>query len=155
MQQPFGEEAPGGKFRTGQRVDITKGAAFSQAMAKEKAHAYAGIGGGDALDEFVIEVGNKPVISHSGFLQRPDAVSRLLQGNVFPTACFVGKQAPWIHSSRMSDDNARPWKMMAYRQERNIHTPINRQHYHMPNQFGEEVAAASRMGLKMFGARGA
>ena len=93
------------------------------------------------------------IISHEGFLRKPEAVTKLVNNNVFPAACFVGKASPWSRSTQQREVAAEPWRMIQFRQQRGVFTPINRTHYHQPNEFGEEISAAARMGLKLFGAR--
>ena len=91
--------------------------------------------------------------SHENFLRKPEAVGRLIKGNVFPSACFVGKQSRWSQGSVLRETEQVPWRMIQAREARGVQTPIDRTHYHQPNEFGAEVAAAARMGLKLFGGR--
>ena len=132
--------------------------------------------GKDSLDDFVIEVGGKPSASfamplsasasasalplslqpprmvYEGHMRKPETVNRLLNNAIFPTACFVGKRG-FNHTTVSQRNSALPWRMRAFREERGVLTPIDRQFYHQPNEFGEDVAAAARMGLKLFGGR--
>ena len=154
--QPFASDALGARFGTAQRGDIAKDSPRVEEQLKKEERRM----GGDAIDDLVIEMSGKPsapvapvrsVISHEKFLRRPEAVGRLVNNNVFPSACFVGKHNAWNHASMQAFDSATPWRMMQARF--GGPEPVNRAFYHRPNEFSTEVAAAARMGLKMFGAR--
>ena len=135
----------------------------------------AGLGAKDSLDDFVIEVGSaKPSASfamqlsasatalprslqpprmvYEGHMRKPETVNRLLNNAIFPTACFVGRRG-FNHTTVSQRNSALPWRVRAFREERGVLTPIDRQFYHQPNEFGEDVAAAARMVLKLFGGR--
>lgn len=143
---------------------------FSAGTSALQPYTQMGHGTKDSLDDFVIEVAGKPSASsallssalpsslqpprmvYEGHMRKPETVGRLLNNAVFPTACFVGKHG--FNRTTVSQRNsALPWRMRAVREERGVLTPIDRQFYHQPNEFGEDVAAAARMGLKLFGGR--
>uniref|UniRef100_A0A7S2IQ53 Uncharacterized protein n=1 Tax=Haptolina brevifila TaxID=156173 RepID=A0A7S2IQ53_9EUKA len=136
-------------------TDAAATKAYRDTISKEQLNSYRGLPdmGSDALDELLREERLAAVprpapvapMSHQTFLKQLDSIPRLLRGNVFGGGAYDISRQKYNRSTLMADMHQQPWA-----EGRRV-APIDRKNYHFPNEFSEQIDAASRMGLTLYG----